>query len=75
MDIMGIALGGMQAAERSLDTTARHVAGATAGSAPDTTDLSADAVALLEAKKAFAANAQAARSADEMQQQVLDLLA
>jgi hypothetical protein len=75
MDIMGIALGGMQAAEQSLDNTARRVASGTAGPSPDVADLSADAVALMNARNEFAANANLARTADEMQKQVLDLLA
>jgi hypothetical protein len=65
----------MQAAEQSLDNTARRVASRTADSSVDTADLSADAVALMNARNEFAANANLARTADEMQKQVLDLLA
>ena len=41
----------------------------------DSVDLSAEAVALLEARNAFALNARVARAAGEMERDALDILA
>ena len=71
MDFAGIALGGMQAAQQSLETTARRVA--SPDQTADIVDLSSEMVALLTAKNQFAMNAQVVHIADQMQRQVLDL--
>jgi flagellar basal body rod protein FlgG len=71
MNIVGVALGGMQAAQQSVEATARRVA--SPDQAGDTVDLSAEMVALLSAKNQFAMNAQVVHIADQMQRQVLDL--
>jgi hypothetical protein len=76
MDIIGIALGGMHAAEQAVDTTARRLAGGTENAAPsDSLDLSADMTALMEAKTQFEVSARVAATAGEMQKQTIDLLA
>jgi flagellar hook protein FlgE len=75
MDIMGIALAGMESASASFDASARRFSDAAADSSVDTVDLSTGAVELLDAKSRFAVNTEVARTADDMQKQILDLLA
>ena len=71
MNLVGIALGGMESAQQSIDLSARRLA--SPDQPGDTVDLSAEMVALLSAKNQFAMNAQVAHIADQMQRQVLDL--
>ncbi|MBI1792435.1 MAG: flagellar protein [Acidobacteria bacterium] len=64
MEILNLALEGMHRAEQSLEKTAARIARLplTVDAPPqDQVDLSAEAIALLEARNAFAANARAAR--------------
>ena len=72
MDITSIARSGMDGAQRTLETAARRItrsdpSGGGAG-------LSADMLALLEARNQFAANAQVVRTADYMQKRLIDLV-
>jgi len=74
MDITGIALRGMEAAQQSVEATGRRLANAaTPEAAGDLVDLSADMVSLLAARNQFTANARVVHTADEMQKQMLDL--
>jgi flagellar hook protein FlgE len=76
MEISAIALSGMQQAQTRLDKTATRIAAAADPSTPtDTADLSGNMVALLEARNAFAANAQTMRTADQIERNVLNILA
>jgi hypothetical protein len=70
MDIPSFARGGMHAPRARLENTAKRLAPAHA----DTVELSAEAVALLEARIQFAANARAADAGDEMQERVIEIL-
>ena len=72
MDVTAIALSGLGAAQKKLETASRRVA--PPGQSGDLVDLSADMVALLAAKNELAANARVIRTADEMRKQTLDLL-
>ena len=72
MEISAIALSGMQAAQTRLEHTATRVAHFS--EPEDQVDLSAEMVALMESRNDFAANAKALKTADQMQQSVLDVL-
>lgn len=73
MQISSIALAGMGAAVEKVENASRRLANPeTSG---DLVDLSADMVALMEAKHQYTANIKAFETADEMERQVLDLLA
>ncbi len=67
-------LQGMQKAEGQLDKGANRIAkqGSEGG---DVVDLSAEMVALMSARNNFAANVKAAKTGDEMQQSLLNILA
>jgi flagellar basal body rod protein FlgF len=74
MNITNIALGGLQAAQGTVEKTATRLA------SPDPMargafDLSAEMVALLSAKQQFQVNARVIQTADDMQQGLLDVLA
>ncbi len=71
MDVSAIALGGMTQAQDRLDTTARRLA----SDPVDTLDLSAEMLALIEARNQFAANAKVAETGDRMERSVLNILA
>jgi flagellar hook-associated protein FlgK len=79
MDITSVARGGLEAAQGALEKTAvrlaRAAAAGTDGSPGDGVDLSADMVALLSAKEQFQVNARVIRTADQMQKNLLDVLA
>ncbi len=62
MEIYAIALGGMIQAQARLETTAKRLA--QVAEPTDTIDLSAEMLALLEARNAFATNAQLLKTAD-----------
>ena len=66
-------LAGMQKAEASLNRTAARIATA-ADPQSDAVDLSAEAVAMMTARTAFAANAQVARTELELTRNLVDLL-
>ena len=73
MDVARIALGGLQAAETLLEKSANRLA--TAKPAIGEVDLTADIVGVLSAREQFQANARVMRAADEMQKNLIDLLA
>ena len=73
MDVTRIALGGLQAAETLLEKSANRLA--TAKPAIGEVDLTADIVGVLSAREQFQANARVMRAADEMQKNLIDLLA
>ena len=76
MDISAIALSGLNQAQTNFETAARRVASAGGSNAPeDTVDLSANMVALIQAKNDFTANLNTVKVADEMQRTALDMLA
>ncbi|HEV2200895.1 MAG TPA: flagellar basal body rod C-terminal domain-containing protein [Bryobacteraceae bacterium] len=68
-------LAGMNAAADSLNRVAANVANIGGNPVGDSVDLGAEAVAMIEAKNAFAANAQVAHTADEMTLALLNILA
>jgi flagellar hook protein FlgE len=68
-------LAGMDAAADNLNRVATHVANIGGSPAGDTVDLSADAVAMIEAKNDFAANVQVVHTADQMTRALLNILA
>jgi flagellar hook protein FlgE len=74
-----IPLAGLTQAETSLNTTATRIASmgttriATAGQA-DTVDLSAEMVALMEARSNFALNAKVAQTQNQVAQSLINLL-
>lgn len=74
MDISAISLSGMQAAQQSLETAARRIASPPDPST-DTVDLSTEMVAMMNARNQFSANAEADRTAQEMEKRTLDLFA
>jgi len=68
-------LAGMDAAAASLNRTAAKIANIGGSPAGDSVDLSADAVAMIEAKNDFAANVQVVHTADQMTRALLNILA
>ena len=80
MELLGIALQGLQQAQGQLENTAQRIARTGMETAPpeapgDSVDLSGDMVSLLSARNQFAANLAVAHTVDEMQKQTLNLLA
>ncbi|MBZ5618170.1 MAG: hypothetical protein LAQ69_05445 [Acidobacteriia bacterium] len=79
MDISAIALQGLNQAQAQLEQAGGRLASigadSTEGMPVDTTDLSQAAVALLSPKNEFAANIASLKVGNELQRQVLDLLA
>ncbi|HVM92756.1 MAG TPA: hypothetical protein VMT67_08100 [Terriglobales bacterium] len=79
MDISAIALQGLQQADAQLQTAAVQIASASAvtpdGTGIDTVTLSAEMVALMSAKNQVAINAEVMKTADELQQTTLDVMA
>jgi hypothetical protein len=78
MSILPTATEGLRKAEERVQRVAERLARlplATDSSAPqDVVDLSAEVVALLEAKNAHAVNAKVAQTAVELDQKLLDIL-
>lgn len=70
----GIPLSGLSRAEGSLLQTARRIASIGGSPEGDTVDLSAEAVAMIEAKNAYQANLQVLRSSDEMTGMLLNVM-
>lgn len=68
-------LQGMEAASGRWNTAAGRIARAADPMSRDSVDLSAEAVAMLEAKTAFEANVKAAKTADLMNSTLLNVLA
>jgi flagellar hook protein FlgE len=79
MDISAIALQGLQQADAQLNDAATRIAaygaGSPAGANLDTFDLSAAMVALMSAKNDFAVNVKVLQTANEVQQNILDVTA
>jgi len=77
MDISSIALQGLEQADAQLNTAAARIAGAasTGGAGPDTVSLSEEMVALMSAKTAASANIATLKTADQMQQNLIDITA
>ncbi len=75
---MTSSLQGMQRAETQLNQVAQSIAqgpvSSSAGPEGDTVDLSAQAVALIQAKNSFEANTAALKVGDEMTQTLLKVL-
>ena len=65
----------MNAASESLNRTAAKIASIGGNPAGDSVDLGAEAMAMIEAKNAFVANVQVARTADETTRALLNILA
>ena len=77
MDVIGTALGGLQAAQGMLENSARRLASAgttTMDGGADSVDLSAEMTALLSAREQFQINARVIHTADEMQKSLVDIL-
>ena len=76
MEIMATALAGMQSAEASMEKTARRLAGGLtyADAARDQVDLSAEMVALMEARNDAAVSVKVMHTAEEMERLTIDLL-
>ncbi len=76
MSYFSISLDGLDAAQSRLQTVASRIARLPQPeTGTDTVDLSAEIVALLEAKNSFAANAKAIRTSDDIQKTILNLFA
>ena len=79
MDLSAIALQGLEQGQAQLEQAAARLAGAGAespdGANLDTVELSAEIVALMSAKTQFSANLSTLKTADEIQQNALDLMA
>ncbi len=77
MAASAIALQGLQQAESQLNTAASAIANAGASSANggtlDVVDLSAEVVAMMSAQTSFSANLATLETADQMQQNLLDV--
>lgn len=67
-------LQGMEAASGRVNTAARRIAQAANPQSGDSVDLSAEAVAMMEAKTAFEANVNAAKTMDRMTGTLLNVL-
>jgi flagellar hook protein FlgE len=74
MDVISVALGGMQNAQATLQKTAERVATVSPESS-DSVDLSSEMVAMLAARNQFQTNAAVVRTADDMQKKLLNMLA
>ncbi len=71
--VSAASLQGMQKAETQLNTTANKIANFPQGG--DTLDLSSDMVSLMSARDNFMANVGAAKTGDEMQRTLLNMIA
>jgi flagellar hook protein FlgE len=77
MDVSSIALQELEQASAQLEATASAIAnaGSSSASGVDTVDLSAEMAALISAQSLFSANVATLKTADQTQQNVLDLSA
>jgi flagellar hook protein FlgE len=79
MDLSSIALQGLDQASAQLDAAASRIAGAGMpsgdGASLDTVSLSEEMVALMSAKNLFSANVASLKTADQTQQNLLDIMA
>jgi len=67
-------LAGMAAAEQSLNKVAANIANVGGSAAGDSVDLSAEAVAMLEAKNDFRANANVVHAEDDVFRSLLKMV-
>ncbi len=77
MNISHIALGGIQAAEKQLDSIASKIAKlplVAAAAGEDTTDLGAAMIGLIQAQRMAQANLMVLKTADEMNGKILNVL-
>ena len=79
MDLSAIALQGLQQADAQLNTAAARIASFGAlspdGANLDSVDLSAQVIALLSAKNQFSANLATLKTSDEIQKNLIDIMA
>jgi hypothetical protein len=79
MDLSAIALQGLQIADSQLDSAASRIAASGAqspeGANLDVVDLSAAMIALMSAKNLASANLATLKTANEVEQSVIDLMA
>jgi flagellar hook protein FlgE len=73
MNVQMVALDGLSRAAAQLEATAARIA--RSADPADSVDLSAEMIALIEARNAFAINARVLRTANEMESHLVDLLA
>ena len=74
MDVMSIALGGIEKAQGTFEKAAARIAKA-ADPAGDMVDLSTEMVSLLAARNQYQSNARVIHTGDDMQKTLLNLLA
>ncbi|MGI8991345.1 MAG: flagellar basal body rod C-terminal domain-containing protein [Bryobacteraceae bacterium] len=76
MSDFAVSLGGLNQAQSSINGVANRVARApvAGGSNTDNVDLSAEAVALLQARNDFSANLNAIKAVDQLQKSAINLL-
>jgi len=74
MNVLGAALGGMQNAEGRFEKAAERIAGASS-QPQDSVDLSTDMVEMIAARNQYQSNARMIQAGDEMQKNVLNILA
>lgn len=76
MDLSAIALSGLQSAQSKFEGAARQVVASSSPDAPaDGVDLSVAVVEMLSSQRQFEATAQLMRTAEEMDGQIVNLLA
>ena len=74
MDVMSVALSGMQNAQSTIQKTAESIA-TVSPETSDSVDLSSQMVAMLAARNQYQTNARVIQTADDMQKKLLNLLA
>ena len=77
MDIVQAGLAGLQRAEKKLETTAQRLSTlplSVSDTPEDVVDISAEAVALMQATHAYQASLKIIESGDELQQSLLDVI-
>jgi len=78
MDVSGIVLQGLQQADSQLNTAAAQIANAGGSQAdpnPDAVNLSEEMTALITAQTQFAANLATLKTADQIEQSLVDVTA
>ncbi len=76
MDVFGIALGGLERAQKQVEQTATRLARVDTTQPPaDTVDLSAEMVSLIEARNTYETNLNVLKTADQMRGEIVNLLA
>jgi flagellar hook protein FlgE len=74
MSAIGLAVGGLERAQSSLEHVAGRLAKATSAAPDDSVDLSTEMVKLLQARNAFQSNVRAIETEDQMQKSAVNLL-